>query len=151
MNTPDSWLGRSHQAWIPKWSLILGWSGTGALVVELVAARTVGVWPIAIATPMLVAAFVLPFLIRCRICGLRVHDSATVRRTPVWRQSAVIESLEACPVCEDDGRATAESRARWIKAGCPRERAYWSPLRLAIAILAITGMLTMLSFIRWRV
>jgi hypothetical protein len=74
-------------------------------------------------------------LVRCRVCRLRMMGSSLARGLSRVARRRWIATLEACPVCGDDGRATPESRARWLASGIPAEPPYWSGKRIALAIL----------------
>jgi hypothetical protein len=77
---------------------------------------------------------ILRAFVRCRVCGLRVASCGEAR-VLAGRKWAWVASLEACPVCGDDGRASPESRSRWLQSGSSPEPPYWSRQRIAIAVL----------------
>jgi hypothetical protein len=96
----------------------------------------------------LCVSFVLPLSIRCRVCGLRLATSSMMRRINTLKQGRYLMDLKACPICGDDGRATHESRRRWVASGSPREAPYWSARRLGLALLAIVAIAVLLE--AWR-
>jgi hypothetical protein len=87
------------------------------------------------------APLILLGLVRCRVCGLRMMGSSIARGMSRVARRRWIAALEACPVCGDDGRATPESRARWLVSGIPAEPPYWSGRRIALAILVASVVL----------
>jgi hypothetical protein len=106
--------------------------------------------PLAFAVPILFMACALQFHIQCRVCGLRLRSSSACRRLPRSARSRWLKTLGACPICGDDGRATAQSRETWIRSGRLPEEVYWSMTRLGVAVLAILAMLIVLFMIPWR-
>ena len=131
----DKWLDRSGQRWKKNGPLWVGLPGGALVLAGSATADAGGMWAIVGGLALVAAALPLPFLIGCRVCGLRLQSSVGMRRARVWGESAYLEGLEACPVCGDDGQATAASRAQWLASGRSAERAYWSAGRLAIAAL----------------
>jgi hypothetical protein len=47
-----------------------------------------------------------------------------------------MESIQECPVCGDDGRASLVSRAAWHSKGVGSEQAYWSSVRILLGLIA---------------
>jgi hypothetical protein len=74
-------------------------------------------------------------LVRCRVCGLRLWGCQAARSLPRSSRQQWLETLEACPACGDDGRATHDSRARWLASGAEGEIPYWTKRRVTIAVL----------------
>jgi hypothetical protein len=128
------WLRRSGQAW--KMTGLLIWNFTGlALLVMGATYRALSAPAIVIGLMFLVAYFCLPMLVRCRVCRVQTFTSANALQLGRGDRVAWMWSIEACPVCGDDGRATSESRARWIASGTVPEGAYWSSRRILMALL----------------
>jgi len=105
------------------------------LVFGLFRLREFGPWPFLLGVALLWLGSLLKSLIRCRVCGLNIQTSAAARRLPQRQRYPWLITLEACPVCGDDGRATVESRIRWRESGAAPESRYWSIRRLAVAVL----------------
>jgi hypothetical protein len=81
-----------------------------------------------------VLVLVLRRLVRCQVCGLHLASCARARELG-YRKWSWVARLEACPVCGDDGSASASVRAQWASKDTPAEDPYWSPTRLAVALL----------------
>ena len=103
-------------------------------------------WPVRLfsagmvaSVPIGVAVFLLHASVRCRVCGLRISSCAEARRIG-WRKWLWAATLEACPVCGDDGAASEASRLRWLESGALREPAYWSRKRVLTAVLVAAAM-----------
>jgi hypothetical protein len=88
-----------------------------------------------IALPLLVLNVVLPLLVRCRVCGVQIETSSGARTLSRDHRLRWLESLQACPVCGDDGLASAASRERWLTSGHRVETPYWSLARILLAIV----------------
>jgi hypothetical protein len=118
-------------------------AGMTLLLVALFAGRMLNrrfvdwvVFSALIALPLLVFNLVLPLLVRCRVCGVQMETSSNARTLSRDRRLRWMESLQACPVCGDDGLASAESRERWLTSGQGGERPYWSLARILWATVA---------------
>jgi hypothetical protein len=134
----EGWLERSGQRWkyyswrsvgLPGSLLVL----VGRRVLTDSAAPKVGGLLMGAGCLLILAAVGLPMLIRCRVCGLQLQTSSAMRGVGVMRQAGFINSLAACPVCGDDGRAEPGSQVRWRASGHAGERPYWSYQRLVLA------------------
>jgi len=138
------WLERSRQTWMVRTAdtaVLLGFP------LCFVAFLTLGFsqapkWegPLALAlfglgTALLGASVALPMLVRCQVCGLHLESSLPARRLSRSHRLSWVRSLDACPVCGDDGSATVESRERWRRSGLSPEAPYWSGRRIMLAIL----------------
>jgi hypothetical protein len=137
----DSWLARSRQAWKIRWSQISALLGPLLIFVTAPNLRRWGPVPMLLGLALGVLSIVLPHLVRCRVCGLQLHTSSEARRQPRFQVDNWITSLQLCPICLDDGWATAESRERWLQSGRTPEEPYWGMDRVALAILAVLLML----------
>jgi hypothetical protein len=141
-----NWLERSGHSWKARLSSVALQWGTILAVLPLVGAslflpRQSPHW---LGSAVLLSALsglglglvalVLRSLVRCRVCGLRLPSSSRARDLGAekWRW---IDSLDACPVCGDDGRARDESRKGWVSSGAVGEVPYWSSGRVVIAVL----------------
>jgi hypothetical protein len=82
------------------------------------------------------ANLALPLTIRCGVCGLQLETCMAARNLDRGRRLRWMESLDACPVCHDDGSAQEVARAAWRTSGLPPEEPYWSATRLVLAIAA---------------
>jgi len=133
----QGWLEQSGQAW--KLRVAVGAAYFGflmlAVALVLVGRSNFGVGALLL-VPMAGAlnAF-LPMLVRCRVCGLQIETSSWARRLTRDARLTWIEGLESCPGCGDDGSATVESRARWVRSGVALEDPYWSRWRVVWAAL----------------
>jgi len=97
--------------------------------------------------PIGLVAFVLPMSVRCRVCGLHMESSSAARTLPNSERLSWLETLEACPVCGDDGRATAASRSAWNSSGGRAEQPYWSVRRMLVGLLVAASLLSTALFI----
>ena len=91
--------------------------------------------------PLGAIASLLRAFVRCHVCGLRLTSSSAARAAGS-RKWQWLDSLEACPVCGDDGLATPDSRERWQQSGLLPEAPYWNVGRMTAAtllLLAIVG------------
>jgi hypothetical protein len=88
-----------------------------------------------VGTALLSAGVALPMLVRCHVCGLHLESSLAARKLSRSHCLSWMRSLNACPVCGDDGSATVESRERWRRSGLSPEVPYWSGRRIVLAIL----------------
>jgi hypothetical protein len=79
-----------------------------------------------------VTATTLRLLVRCPVCGLQLATSPDARARSRRHRLRWFRSLDTCPACDDDGRATAESRQRWQDSGRLAVQPYWSAQRLAL-------------------
>jgi hypothetical protein len=138
----DGWLGRSGQAWKTRTAVFGAVAGVMLVLLALTLGRLLdrrlgALVPLSlvIAFPLLLLNFLLPMLVRCRICGLQMDSSSAVRELPRDQRLAWLETLQACPICGDDGLASSESRERWLAGGMPVERPYWSLTRILLATL----------------
>jgi hypothetical protein len=86
--------------------------------------------------PLGAVASLLRTFVRCRVCGLRL-TSCTEARAAGSRKWQWLESLDSCPVCGDDGSASAESRERWRQSGLSPEPPYWNASRTTVALLVM--------------
>ena len=50
-----------------------------------------------------ITSVLLPFFVRCPVCRLRLMMSEEARTLPRGYRSAMLGTLEVCPVCHDDG------------------------------------------------
>jgi hypothetical protein len=139
----NGWLQRSGQAWKLRTAVFGAVAGMTLLLVAVSLGRMVdrrfSDWlavSAVIALPLLLMNLVLPMLVRCRVCGLQMETSSTARMLSRDRRVAWLESLQACPVCGDDGQASAESRERWLTSGMRVEVPYWSLARILLATVA---------------
>jgi len=138
-----TWLQRSGQTWKLHASFacnVVGFVGiavsivlpwTGARAPWLLLLATFGSVLLLILAPIVVA---LP---RCDVCGLWLESSSAGRSQRDrlhW-----LSSVERCPVCDDDGSASPDSRERWRSSNRPPEPSYWSRRRLAIAVAVVVG------------
>lgn len=129
----DTWLERSGQRWIGRTATASGALSILTFLCVFVAPRGWIALP-ALLTPLLSsAALLLPMLVHCRICDWRLETSSAARSQKATRWPWM-QSLAACPVCGDDGTASAESRAAWLASGRTNEPAYWSVKRLLIGL-----------------
>ena len=127
------WLERSGQAWrILASNLVLA-PCVVALILPYADPHRFAAAGVVVGLPAFLVAAFLRYSIRCRVCGLFPLSSATSRKLSAVQRRHWLRRLESCPVCDDDGRATPESRLRWVEAGSPTEKLYWSRSRLAIA------------------
>jgi len=138
----DSWLERSGQAWKIRTAVFGAVAGITLFLLALFAGRMVdrrfSDWvalSAVIALPLLVLNFVLPLLVRCRVCGVQMQTFSSARTLSRNQRLTWLESLQACPVCGDDGMASAESRERWLTSGQRVERPYWSLARILLAVV----------------
>jgi hypothetical protein len=141
-----AWLKRSGHDWKVRLANYAGLAPVAVLLVWFMSARAIDGrheprWMSSLFTfamlGTLACAFVagaLRALVRCRVCGLRLA-SCSQARTIGSRKWLWVATLDACPVCGDDGSASPESRTRWRDSGLPAEAPYWSWKRIAIAIL----------------
>ena len=146
-----NWLERSGQAW----KMHAAEAGTFAMYVLFVIAfalprtfRHVGV----VFTLLVVAGLgagmlniVLPFLVRCRVCGARVNESEAALRLNRGKRLFWVHGLQACPHCGDDGLALPESREAWGREPRAPVQAYWNAKRLLIAGLGILAVFAVLQ------
>ena len=98
-----NWLQRSGQAW--KLTLAeVGLFASFVLIVGGIALRRpeLVMAGVAVAIPSLA----LPFFIRCAVCLLRLMRSEEARTLPRGYRTEMLRTLEVCPACGDDGRAT---------------------------------------------
>jgi hypothetical protein len=117
------------------------WVGLLMMILFFMSPRRTGLWSCFFGLALLGTSVLLPDFVRCSICGLRLQTSSAAQSVPWhWRQQWIL-SLQACPVCLDDGNATIESQERWLQSGSVNEQPYWSVARLAIAIGAILAVL----------
>ena len=138
-----SWLERSGQRWKTKnpWLPILVVAILAFVVGLVTNAGSPPLWTIMV---MLVlsaggrtAGLVLPLLVRCRVWGVQLATSSfsLAHRIPVLSRLAWVESLQACPVCGDDGRAAPESIRAWQASGRAPVEAQWSGGGVLIGVL----------------
>ncbi len=106
---------------------------------------------LAVAALSRVAGLVLPLLVRCQVCGLQLGSSSAARRMPFHERSDWLETLQACPVCGDDGRASLEAVRAWQASGKLGEPSHWSGNRMLLAILAAILLVSMAVAARTRV
>ena len=99
-----------------------------------------------LSVPVAIAGHLVRARVRCKVCGLNL-PSCVEARVAGRRRWEWFAALEACPTCDDDGAASAESRARWETRGRPREDSYWNLSRIAIVIAALVMMLIGLRFV----
>jgi hypothetical protein len=134
------WLKRSGQTWKIRAAVFAAVTGISFLVLALVGGRVLDhrfgglvVVSSLLALPLLLLNLVLPLVVRCGVCGLQVETSQGARTLSRGRRLGWLESLETCPVCGDNGLASAESRQRWLASGQSVERPYWSLARIVLA------------------
>lgn len=96
--------------------------------------------------PVAVGGYFVRARVHCKVCGLNL-PSCVEARVAGSRRWEWIANLEGCPICGDDGSASAESHARWRDEGRPPEEPYWNPTRVAVAIAAIVMVLAGLSLL----
>jgi hypothetical protein len=125
----ENWLQKSGQTWLAGQ---LPYSSLAAVSLIVAGVLSSSEWDSRFAGALLpglgllvlgVGRF-LPVLIHCRVCGLRMTSCSAVRRLPRGRRLTWLQSLDACPICGDDGAGGEPSRARWIRAGKPTEPTY---------------------------
>jgi hypothetical protein len=132
-----------------KRASVIGWLTTAVLTLALLPTQ----WaPVAIVVGLVFGGGgqILLWLIRCRICGTRVWSCSTALALRRDQRMQWISTINACPVCGDDGRASDESRVRWVSAGSKRERPYWSWSRMLFAIVLAALILAAYSWIARR-
>jgi hypothetical protein len=139
----DGWLTRSRQTWKTRIAVFAGIVGMLCIVLPFFLARVVRVrfsdWEPLLPLfgfGLLTANFILPLFVRCRVCGVQLETSVAARGLPRDQRLRWVESLKACPVCDDDGSATLESRLRWRASGAAAEKPYWSSMRILLGVLA---------------
>lgn len=139
MTVTGLWLRRSGQAWKTKSAVTAAAVGFVLFAMGFVVLQR---WdPVALIAFLLVPALgvanlVLPMWVRCPVCGLQLDTCSIARKLSRGDRLKWLEALDVCPICGDDGRATAESRARWLNSGVKPEAPYWSRSRILLAILA---------------
>lgn len=146
--TGARWLERSGQSWSLRVAESATTVGVGLSIVGFVGAawlqERVGagaVVPLVLGFVLMSTSYVLPLLIRCRVCGLHLESYSGVRERRREEWLAWIESLQSCPVCGDEGDATQQSRARWLASGAKAESPYWSRRRLLALFVGATAVL----------
>ena len=127
-----TWLVRSGQRWKIGFGSTCTWVGL-ALLCSFFAFR----WHVAFlaSLALLIAGFVLPTWIRCRVCGLQLLTSGAALRLPQAERDMWLSELRECPVCGDDGSATGDVRIIWSRGGRTGEPPYWSWKRVVAALL----------------
>jgi hypothetical protein len=140
----ETWLSRSGQSWKISTARVSLWVGSCLVLLFYVSPSTFIPFGLVPSWILLTTSLVLPNLVRCQVCGLCVNTTLAARRVPRFQRRSWMESLHACPVCLDDGRASAPSRARWQKVDAAREGPYWSWSRMAVALVAIVVLLAAL-------
>jgi len=145
------WLRRSGHHWKVRAAQWIGVSPVLLLLVWFVGVRAYPGkqeprWLVSLFTagmlstvPTAIAAFSLRASVRCRVCGLRLGSCAEARRLRLHKWLWV-QTLEACPVCGDDGAASEAGRARWIASGSVSEPVYWSRQRVLAALMITAAM-----------
>jgi hypothetical protein len=130
-----TWLDRSDQGWKLRWSLWTTCLGLALLFLGF--AR----WPLAIPLAMLLltAGFVLPMLVRCSVCGLRLRTSRDAREAHWWGGNGWLLEVDRCPACGDDGSATPSARLAWARSGGKGEPPYWSVKRILAALTLLAA------------
>jgi transposase len=63
------------------------------------------------------AGLLLPWLVRCPVCGVRIEDCSLARSRSGLPRSEWMDSLQACPVCGDDGNADIVAVRAWQASG----------------------------------
>jgi hypothetical protein len=145
-----AWLRRSGHDWKVR---VAQWVGIPPLLV-IVASIAIGArypqaqmpeWVYTMFTagmlatlPTGVAVLLLRAAVRCGVCGLRLSSCAAARESGS-RKWLWLATLDACPVCGDDGTATAAAKARWTENCGQGEPAYWGSPRLILALLIVAG------------
>lgn len=136
-----TWLRRSGQAWKIQGSFLCNVLAYAGITLSIVLSWEAVPWLLVVVAfgslVLLVLAKILVALPRCAVCGLWLESSSAGRhqRRPIsW-----LTSIEACPICGDDGAATPDSRRRWRLSGGAAEPPYWSRARLAIAVALVVG------------
>ena len=130
------WLERSGQAWKMRVAVLSVFLGFALFALAFVARGATAAIAGCFAFVFFSVNVLLPLFVRCAVCGLQLDTFSGVRRLPRDQQLKWIESLEACPVCGDDGRAEAASRERWRTSDLAPEEPYWSLKRILLAVLA---------------
>lgn len=128
---------RSGQAWKIRASRLAVACGYALLFIALVGPRHWGGVSALLGTISLVVGLLMPALVRCRVCGLRLQSSTYARGLSIGDRTQWITTVELCPVCGDDGLALPDSQVRWAESG-RSEDPYWSGKRLLIASLLMT-------------
>jgi hypothetical protein len=151
-----SWLERSRQRWKTRnpWLAILV---TAILVFVVGLVSNGGSPPLWTMMVMFVlaaggrsAGFVLPLLVRCGVCGVRVATSSLGKRLPAPSRLAWMESLHACPVCGDDGGAAPESIRAWQASGRAPLAPKWSGGDVLVRVLTALFLIAIACFVLSR-
>jgi hypothetical protein len=129
------WLERSGQHWKIRYANVALYLGFALLVIAFIGPRALAGFAGVLAFVFLGASLTMPLLVRCQVCGLHLQTSTMARSLSQGDRSRWVEDLEACPVCEDDGRAMPESRTQWVNSGASKERPYWSSARVLLAVI----------------
>lgn len=128
----NSWLEASGQ----RWKMRLAEAGTIVMIACFALAfylPRVGAVLIVLGLLAGMINLVLPHLVRCEVCGLRLNESTEVIELSRGERLLWLDRLEACPLCGDTGKADGEWRERW-KIGHPvPPPSYWSKQRVLIA------------------
>ena len=137
----SSWLDKSGQRWKTKnpWLATLIVVMLVFLVGILNGANGPPRWTIlamlALAAVGRIVGLLLPLFVRCGVCGVHLATCAVARSMSGLARPAWWESLQACPVCNDDGRATLVAIRAWQASGQAPEAPYWSSGRVLLGIL----------------
>jgi len=149
----NRWLARSGQRWKVNGAVITSFIGVIFLLSAIVGPRRWAAFGMMLAFFSFTANTLLPLFVRCAVCGLQMENSSFARNLARDQRLSWIESLDACPVCGDDGSATPASRDRWRHSGMPQEKTYWSAFRILLAagatLLFLSGVIAVAS--RYRV
>ena len=96
--------------------------------------------------PVAAIGYIVRARVHCKVCGLNM-PSCVEARVAGSRRWEWLASLEACPICGDDGSASPEGHARWRDGGRRKEEPYWNLTRVTMAIAAIVAVFAGLSFL----
>jgi hypothetical protein len=99
---------------------------------------------------------VLPLVVRCRVCGLRVNGCEEALRFSRGDRLLWVYALQTCPRCRDNGLALPDAREAWKQEpwapSAMFQPAYWNRRRMTIAALAMIGLLVVVELAgRYRV
>lgn len=90
---------------------------------------------------------VLPILVRCRVCGVRVNEEEPARSLSHGDRLAFLYELQRCPRCGDEGSALPAARDAWKREPRGPYPTYWNGRRISLAILAVFIMLVAVELV----